>query len=115
MVTTAATNETIWRRYRALRNGLFGWGGGGIVALLLAGRALDFDAWPAWLPVVAACVFLAFWSAATIHFYFQLMFFRCPRCAHFFQSRGDAQARHARSWLPRSACAKCGLRVGEQP
>jgi ribosomal protein S27AE len=111
MATTAGSEP--WRRYRALRNGLYGWGGGGLVALLVAARALDVSGWPDALPVLATCAYLALWSAATIYFYFRLMFFRCPRCGSFFQAHGSA--RGGRSWLPRSQCAKCGLRTGQAP
>ena len=96
-----------WKRLNGMRTGLFGWSIGGLLLLLVASRIVDVSAWPPPMPMLATCAYLAVWACVVVFYYFQVAFFRCPRCHAFFQSSGQGRAS---GWLPRAECGHCGLK-----
>ena len=101
-----------WKDFRKIRNGLVGWAVGGI---LLFVWLTTFSVWQDTSGSISLAFPIAYWglwATGIVYFYFQLMFFRCPRCKAFFASRGGSKK--GNSWLPQQACNTCGLRKYEE-
>jgi hypothetical protein len=102
-----------WRKLQRARTGLFLWTFGGVLLGVAVLTVTDYENWPDGVPILAAVAAMGVWLTGMSYFYFQVMFFRCPRCKSIFASRGTAAK--GRSWTPRRACAKCGLKRFEDP
>ncbi len=96
-----------WRRLHQVRNRLILWAGLGLLALVAGVLWLDAQDWSGAERMLTSVAGLALWLAGLSYFYFQLMFYRCPRCKGLFAARGKEG--RGRSWLPRARCGHCGL------